>query len=202
VFNITGSEVVILLLLALVVLGPEKLPDAIRRFGRVYAEVRKMSQGFQSELRQALDEPVRELRSTADMARRIIEDPGESISRVPSSPVAGGTRPTASTTPSTPATPTTPTTPGAAPAPLEPLPVEAELAAAAAERHESGDGASHDLGGKSLDEAVHETVDETVDETVHESVHETVDTTGADLGDEPVMDHDVNADGNGETASA
>jgi sec-independent protein translocase protein TatB len=80
VFNVTGSEVVILLLLALVVLGPEKLPDAIRRFGKVYGELRKMSQGFQTELRDALDEPMRELRSTADMARRAIEEPVEEIS--------------------------------------------------------------------------------------------------------------------------
>ena len=79
-FNVTGSEVVILLLLALVVLGPEKLPDAIRRFGKVYGELRKMSQGFQTELRDALDEPMRELRSTADMARRAIEEPVEEIS--------------------------------------------------------------------------------------------------------------------------
>jgi sec-independent protein translocase protein TatB len=80
VFNVTGSEVVILLLLALVVLGPEKLPDAIRRFGKVYGELRKMSQGFQTELRDALDEPMRELRSTADMARRAIEEPVDEIS--------------------------------------------------------------------------------------------------------------------------
>ena len=79
-FNVTGSEVVILLLLALVILGPEKLPDAIRRFGKVYGELRKMSQGFQTELRDALDEPMRELRSTADMARRAIEEPVDEIS--------------------------------------------------------------------------------------------------------------------------
>ncbi|HEY5875375.1 MAG TPA: hypothetical protein VIT64_08745, partial [Ilumatobacteraceae bacterium] len=40
----------------------------------------KMSQGFQTELRDALDEPMRELRSTADMARRAIEEPVEEIS--------------------------------------------------------------------------------------------------------------------------
>ncbi|MGD9705305.1 MAG: twin-arginine translocase TatA/TatE family subunit [Acidimicrobiia bacterium] len=79
-FNVTGSEVVILLLLALVILGPEKLPDAIRRFGKVYGELRKMSQGFQTELRDALDEPMRELRSTADMARKAIEEPANEIS--------------------------------------------------------------------------------------------------------------------------
>jgi sec-independent protein translocase protein TatB len=36
VFNLSGSEIVVILLLALIVLGPEKLPEAIRRFARVY----------------------------------------------------------------------------------------------------------------------------------------------------------------------
>lgn len=65
-FNLSGSEIVFLLLLALIVLGPEKLPEAVRKFGRVYGEVKKMSSGFQSELKSALDEPMREMRETAD----------------------------------------------------------------------------------------------------------------------------------------
>jgi sec-independent protein translocase protein TatB len=69
VFNIQGSELIFLLLLALVILGPEKLPDAVRRFGRTYSEFKKFSAGFQGELRQALDEPMRELRETADAVR-------------------------------------------------------------------------------------------------------------------------------------
>jgi sec-independent protein translocase protein TatB len=70
VFNLKGSEIVFLLLIALVVLGPEKLPDAIRKFGRVYGELRKMANGFQGELRQAFDEPMREIRGTADAIRQ------------------------------------------------------------------------------------------------------------------------------------
>jgi sec-independent protein translocase protein TatB len=66
VFNFSGSEIVFLLLLALIILGPEKLPDAIRSFGKTYAEFKKMTTGFQSELKNALDEPMREMRETAD----------------------------------------------------------------------------------------------------------------------------------------
>ena len=65
-FNFSGSEIVFLLLLALIVLGPEKLPEAVRKFGKTYAEFKKMSTGFQQELKQALDEPMREMRETAD----------------------------------------------------------------------------------------------------------------------------------------
>ena len=63
-FNVTGGELVIILLVALIVLGPDKLPEAIRKVGRVYGELRRMSQGFQSEIREALDEPMREVRDT------------------------------------------------------------------------------------------------------------------------------------------
>jgi sec-independent protein translocase protein TatB len=69
-FNLSGSEIVFLLLLALIVLGPEKLPEAIRKFGKVYAEVKKMGAGFQSELKSALDEPMREMRETADAIKQ------------------------------------------------------------------------------------------------------------------------------------
>jgi len=66
VFNVQGSELIFLLLIALIVLGPEKLPDAVRKFGKTYAEFKKMANGFQGELKQALDEPLRELKGTAD----------------------------------------------------------------------------------------------------------------------------------------
>ncbi len=68
-FNLQGSEIIVILLLALVVLGPEKLPDAVRRFTKTYNELKKMGSGFQSELKSALDEPMREMRETADMIR-------------------------------------------------------------------------------------------------------------------------------------
>jgi sec-independent protein translocase protein TatB len=66
----SGSEIVVILLLALVVLGPEKLPDAIRKFGRTYAELKKMGTGFQQEFKSALDEPMREMRETADLLKK------------------------------------------------------------------------------------------------------------------------------------
>ncbi len=66
-FNLTGSELVVILLIALVVLGPEKLPEAIRRVGRIYAELRKMSNGFQEEFTSAMREPMDELRSSSQM---------------------------------------------------------------------------------------------------------------------------------------
>jgi len=70
VFNLSGSELVVILLLALVVLGPDKLPDALRRAGRTYAELKKMGSNFQTEMRSALDEPMKEMRETADLLKK------------------------------------------------------------------------------------------------------------------------------------
>ena len=68
-FNFQGSEIVIILLLALVVLGPEKLPEAMRKAGQMYGELKKMSSSFQSEFKSVMDEPVREMKETADLLR-------------------------------------------------------------------------------------------------------------------------------------
>jgi len=54
----------VILLLALVVLGPERLPDAIRRVGRVYTELKRMSSGLEHEIRSVIDEPMNEIRSS------------------------------------------------------------------------------------------------------------------------------------------
>jgi sec-independent protein translocase protein TatB len=80
-FNLSGSEVVLILLLALVVLGPEKLPEAIRRFGRLYGELKRMSSGFQTEFRSAFDEPLRELRETAQLTKEAVQQASVSVDR-------------------------------------------------------------------------------------------------------------------------
>jgi Tat protein translocase TatB subunit len=54
-FNVGGGEVLVILIAALIVLGPDKLPGAARQVGKYLAEFRKISQGFQDELRGALD---------------------------------------------------------------------------------------------------------------------------------------------------
>jgi len=55
-FNVTGGELVIILVIALVILGPERLPGAARTVGKIMGQVREVSNGFQKELKSALDE--------------------------------------------------------------------------------------------------------------------------------------------------
>lgn len=50
-----GPEIMVILLLALLVLGPDQLPKAMRSFGNVMSEIRKVSSSFQAEMRDALE---------------------------------------------------------------------------------------------------------------------------------------------------
>lgn len=55
-FNVGGGEVIVILLVVLIVLGPDKLPEAARKIGNVVSEVRRMSSGFQDEMRAAMED--------------------------------------------------------------------------------------------------------------------------------------------------
>ncbi|MGI9118735.1 MAG: Sec-independent protein translocase protein TatB [Acidimicrobiales bacterium] len=57
-FNIGPAELMVVLLVALLVLGPNKLPDAARQVGKAIGELRRLSSGFQAEMSNALKEPV------------------------------------------------------------------------------------------------------------------------------------------------
>jgi sec-independent protein translocase protein TatB len=54
-FNVGPEKLMVVLLVALIVLGPDKLPNAARQIGRYLNDFRRISQGFQQELRSAID---------------------------------------------------------------------------------------------------------------------------------------------------
>ena len=55
-FNVGPMEFAVIALVALVVLGPDKLPDAARQAGKWMGEFRRISSGFQTEMRSAMNE--------------------------------------------------------------------------------------------------------------------------------------------------
>lgn len=52
------AEILVILVVALLVLGPSKLPEAARQIGRAMAEFRRVTAGFQDEVRDAFQEPT------------------------------------------------------------------------------------------------------------------------------------------------
>ena len=64
-FNVGGGELLVIALVALLVLGPQRLPEAARTVGKVVGEIRRLSTGFQREVRDAFEiEEKREAKTT------------------------------------------------------------------------------------------------------------------------------------------
>ena len=63
-FNISATELLVIAVVALLVLGPDKLPDAMRKLGRATRELKRITSGFEAELRDALSDHVEATPST------------------------------------------------------------------------------------------------------------------------------------------
>ena len=53
-FGIGFPELVVILAVALIVLGPQRLPEVARMLGRAYGQLRRASEEFQNTIRQDL----------------------------------------------------------------------------------------------------------------------------------------------------
>ena len=72
--GLISPKFLVVLVIALIVLGPEKLPEATRTLGRWVTELRRITTGFSEEVRSAFEgselaEPVQELRSATQTLR-------------------------------------------------------------------------------------------------------------------------------------
>ena len=99
-FNISATELLVIAIVALLILGPDKLPDAMRKLGRATRELRRITSGFEAELRDALsDEPEAPKPKAPEPKAAAAPPSGE-----PTMPA----NPTAPATASVPANPTAP----------------------------------------------------------------------------------------------
>jgi sec-independent protein translocase protein TatB len=65
--NLSFTHIMVVLVVALIVLGPERLPDAARSVARVIRDLRSMSAGLQNEVRETFGEfaePISDLVSS------------------------------------------------------------------------------------------------------------------------------------------
>jgi len=84
-FNVGGMELLVIGIVALIVLGPDKLPGAIRQVGQVVGELRRISSGFQTDLRGALSEAERD-------AERDAQQKANQAAPAPATPDPGAAR--------------------------------------------------------------------------------------------------------------
>ena len=105
--NFSPEKLFLVGVIALIVLGPHRLPEAARTLGRFVAQVRRMSASFQQEVRDAIAEPTDAVTSTiADFRvpdiRRSVRDVvsstfGAPVTAVPPAPAPPAVPPTAAT---------------------------------------------------------------------------------------------------------
>jgi len=80
-FNFSGSEILFLLILGLVVLGPEKLPPALRKMGQIYGQFKRITGDAQSEFRGAFAEPLRDMQKAANEYKTVFTDASSEIEK-------------------------------------------------------------------------------------------------------------------------
>ena len=80
-FNFSGSEIIFLLILGLVVLGPEKLPPVLRKMGQMYGQFKKITGDAQSEFRGAFAEPLRDMQNAANEYKTVFTDASKLVEK-------------------------------------------------------------------------------------------------------------------------
>jgi sec-independent protein translocase protein TatB len=80
VLNFSPEKLLLVGIIALVVLGPQRLPQAARTLGRLVSELRRMSGSLQSEVRDAMAEPRQVISSVmADTGLNGVTDLRQSV---------------------------------------------------------------------------------------------------------------------------
>ena len=72
--KIGAMELVVIFIVALLVIGPDKLPQYARKFGAAMREFRKASQGVTQELRESVIDPLEEAQKPLREAMEPLED--------------------------------------------------------------------------------------------------------------------------------
>ncbi len=96
-FNVGGGELLVIMLVALIVLGPQRLPGAARQVGKTLGDLRRLSTGFQNEVRSAIsdaDNPDRVAARRNVLAKEATVD-AEADGAVTSEPPPAARRPSA-----------------------------------------------------------------------------------------------------------
>jgi len=102
-FDIGFSEILVIFVLALIVLGPEKLPRVVREVGRWVGRARAMARQFQEQLEEEVDtdrnrtirpEPVRPVGGVpAPSVPEVTPQPTEPVAAATEEPVSGTAAP-------------------------------------------------------------------------------------------------------------
>ncbi len=72
--DLGGSKMLVVLLVALVVLGPQELPKLVRKYGKVMAELRRLSGSFHAQIDDVVRDPLSAFTSEVKDSMRVSHD--------------------------------------------------------------------------------------------------------------------------------
>lgn len=131
-FDVGFSELVVVALVALIVLGPKRLPEVARTAGQWVARFRRfvadVKSDFDRELQHADLAELRKLKQELDDTRRLMEETSSKLvqqARIEPEPVATTPVPPPGSVPTTPTSPAPPAVEAAAPPATEASPAPA-----------------------------------------------------------------------------
>jgi sec-independent protein translocase protein TatA len=94
-FDISGGELMIILLVAFLVFGPSKIPEIARKIGRGMNEIRRASDEIKREINKEArkmetevdgeNSPYKDIKQTADDLKRDLEDVAKPLNETPGS---------------------------------------------------------------------------------------------------------------------
>ncbi|MCA1946306.1 MAG: TatA/E family twin arginine-targeting protein translocase [Desulfovibrio sp.] len=89
-FGIGSTELIVILVVALLVLGPRKLPELAKTLGKAMGEFRRMSSDFQRTIDTELDREEKQKRREEEAKRQALkkQQEEETLAKAPSKPTA------------------------------------------------------------------------------------------------------------------
>jgi len=81
-FNIGTAELLLIFVIALIVVGPRRLPEIAQSLGKIVSDVRKMSQEFTVDMMREVNAPAREDEAKEIAAQDVSEQPVQSLGKI------------------------------------------------------------------------------------------------------------------------
>ena len=79
-FNIGGGELLIIILVIIIFIGPSKLPEVANTLGRLSTTIRRFNQSFQDEIRDSFEDPIEE--AARERGKRILSKESEDLENI------------------------------------------------------------------------------------------------------------------------
>lgn len=81
-FNIGTAELLLIFVIALIVVGPRRLPEIAQSLGKIVSDLRKMSQEFTVDMMREVNAPAREDEAKEIAAQDVSEQPVQSLGKI------------------------------------------------------------------------------------------------------------------------